>query len=111
MKVNDQYITFNQAPILESGTTLVPMRAIFESLGASMKWDQSAQKVTGTLGEAKVELVIGQKEASVNGKNITLEVAARLENGTTLVPVRFVSESLGASVAWDNAARTVIINR
>ncbi|WP_245156676.1 stalk domain-containing protein [Clostridium aminobutyricum] len=111
IKVNDQYITFNQAPILESGTTLVPMRAIFESLGASMKWDQSAQKVTGTLGEAKVELVIGQKEASVNGKNITLEVAARLENGTTLVPVRFVSESLGASVAWDNAARTVIINR
>lgn len=111
IKVNNQFIKFDQAPILEAGYTLVPMRAIFEALGAEVQWNQDEKKVTGILDSAKVELTLGKNVATLNGKEIPLAVPAKVENGSTLVPVRFIAESLGAKVTWDNSSRTVIIEK
>jgi hypothetical protein len=59
----------------------------------------------------EIELKIGQKKALVNGKTVELDVAPKIENGRTLVPIRFISEALGCDVDWDSLTRTVYIRR
>ncbi|GEL77649.1 stalk domain-containing protein [Tenuibacillus multivorans] len=100
---------YDQPAIIEDGRTLVPMRGIFESLGATVAWDQETRTVTGEKGEVSVQLTIGNTKALVNGDVVELSVPAKVANGRTLVPLRFISESLGATVGWDNSTRTVTI--
>lgn len=86
--------------MLKEGRSLVPFRAIGEALMAQVEWDESARKVTLTLGDKAVQLVIGDSTAYVNGNARTLDVPAMLVENRTMVPLRFISESLGASVQW-----------
>ncbi|WP_235715219.1 copper amine oxidase N-terminal domain-containing protein [Acetivibrio thermocellus] len=109
VKVNDRPIVFDVAPIIGEGRTLVPLRHIFEALGAEVKWDASTRTVTGIKGSDKIILKIDSKEALVNGETKELDVPATIVNGRTLVPVRSISESLGAEVSWDDNSKTVII--
>jgi len=101
--------TYDVMPVIENGRTLVPMRAIFESLGATIEWDDSTKTVKGTKGDVSVELTIGNTVAKVNGNDATLDVPAKIVSDRTMVPVRFISESLGCNVGWDDATKTVII--
>jgi hypothetical protein len=107
--LNGAEIDFDQPPIIENGRTLVPLRAIFEALGAKVDWSQSAQTVTATKGDVTVSLKIGSNILTKNGESITLDVPAQLLNGRTLVPARAVAEAFGAKVDWDGKTRTVII--
>ena len=100
---------YDVMPVIENGRTLVPMRAIFESLGASVQWDDATKTVTGTKGSTSVVLTIGNAVAKVNNADTTLDVPAKILDGRTLVPVRFISETLGCKVNWDDATKTVII--
>lgn len=101
--------SYDQPPLLVEGTTLVPMRGIFESLGAEVTWDGANQKITATKRNSTVELQIGVQTAKVNGTSMTLAQKPQIVNGRTLVPLRFVSEALGAEVAWKGETRTVEI--
>ena len=101
---------YDVMPVIENGRTLVPMRAIFESLGAVVSWDDATKTVFGTKGDVTVVLQIGNKKAHVNGEAKELDVAATILNSRTMVPVRFISESLGCNVGWDDASKTVIIS-
>ena len=105
--VNGKQIEMDQKPVLINDRTLVPMRAIFEALGAKVEWDNDTQTATGTLGEKVVKLQIENTAASVDGKEVTLDVPAKLISDRTMVPVRFISESLGAKVDWEDATQTV----
>lgn len=96
-------------PVIQGGTTLVPMRSIFESLGATIKWDSKTKTVTGTKSGTTVKLVIGKKQATTNGKTTQLEVAPKIINGSTMIPLRYVSESLGMYVGWVPLERQVYI--
>ncbi|WP_284645693.1 stalk domain-containing protein [Paenibacillus silviterrae] len=87
--------------LLVDGRTMVPMRAIFEKLQSEVIWDQEKQSVTATKGDTTVKLIIGDVSARVNNKTNTLDVPPMLVEGTTYVPLRFVSESLGAKVDYD----------
>jgi|GEM_PF-939538 len=107
--INNKLISFEQPPVIIQGNTLVPMRAIFEILGASIKWDQENYAVTATKGDQTIFLKIGDKKAQLNGETIELDVPAKLVNSNTMVPVRFISESLGADVKWDGMTSTVVI--
>lgn len=109
VSLNGTYLTFEQAPVNQAGRVLVPMRTIFEAMGAKVSWDGAAKKVTGTLGDKTVELTIGSKTARMNGEDTTLDVPAGIINGSTMVPVRFISESLSASVEWQKDTNTVVI--
>jgi hypothetical protein len=97
-------------PVLKEDRTLVPFRAIGEALTAKVDWDESARQVTLTLGDKTVQLVIGDKTAYVNGEAKTLDVPAMLVEDRTMVPLRFISESLGASVQWSGELRRIDIN-
>jgi len=107
--VNGNEVTFDSPPIIEDGRTLVPLRAIFESLEADVQWDPIERKVTSTKGDTTIVLYIGNREAWVNGESVILDVPPIIVNGRTLVPVRFVSESFGGDVKWDGIERIVRI--
>ncbi|GBF35615.1 hypothetical protein DCCM_4744 [Desulfocucumis palustris] len=102
-------LQFDTEPTIENGTTLVPLRKIFESMGATVSWNEAEQKITAARDAVTVTLTLGQKDAFVNGEKVTLNAAPKTVNGRTLVPLRFIGEAFGASVVWDAPQNTVII--
>lgn len=109
VKINGQLQHYDQSPIMVQGRTLVPLRGIFEALGAQVQWDSETQTVTAVKGEVSISLVRGAREAFINGQSFPLDVPANTTNGRMMVPTRFVSETLGANVKWDGLTRTVMI--
>ena len=107
--LNGQALTFDSPPVTEQGRTLVPLRAIFEALGASVKWDAPTHIITATKNSTRIKLIIGDK-AYKNGQEINIDVPAKIIDGRTMVPLRFVSESLGCQVSYDSAAQTITIS-
>ncbi|MGG1441545.1 copper amine oxidase N-terminal domain-containing protein [Brevibacillus laterosporus] len=109
--IDGELQVFKKAPVEINGRTLVPLRAIFEALGARVDWDEATQTVTAMKDGTTIKLTIGSKVAYKNGKKLNLDVPAQLFNGdTTMVPIRFVSEALGAKVTWDGYSNAVIIS-
>ena len=98
-----------QQPTYMDGRVLVPLRGVFEEMGAYVQWDSAARMVVATSGNTDVRLRIGDRQAQVNGQWQTLDVPARIVNGSTMVPLRFVSEALGADVMWNAQNSEVII--
>jgi len=92
-----------------NGRVLVPLRGVFENLGANVDWNAGTQTVDANKGDTSVRLQIGNSMATVNGRNVYLDVPPRIIGGSTMVPLRFVSESLGADVDWQAQNRTVFI--
>ncbi|HAL63915.1 MAG TPA: hypothetical protein DCO93_05665 [Clostridiales bacterium] len=109
--VNGVLLDFDQPPIIENGRTLVPMRAIFEALGCTVEyWDGEEKTVFAEKGFDTISLVIGENTMLLNGETeITLDVPARIENSGTFIPLRAVSNALGANVEWNDADKAVII--
>lgn len=107
--LNNKRMIFDQKPIIENGRTLVPLRSIFEGLGAEVKWDAGKQEITGTTKDKEIILRIGDTLAYVNSEEVELDVPAKIKNGRTLVPLRFISESLDAYVEWDADTYTIDI--
>jgi YVTN family beta-propeller protein len=97
-------------PVLVDGRTLIPIRALIETMGGKVGWDGNEQKVTIELGSDKVELRINQKTAIVNGVQKELDVPAQLINSRTMLPLRFVIENLGCTVQWDGAEQLITIS-
>jgi len=102
-------VNFDQQPVIENGRTLVPLRAMFEALGATVDWNQSTQTVTSVKDDITVSLTIGSNILTKNGAGITLDVPAKIVGGRTLVPARAVAESFGAEVGWVQSTQTVVI--
>ncbi len=107
--MNDQILAFETAPVIEDDFTLVPMRFLFEQMGAEVTWDDATQTATAALNNKSVTFTIDDTEAEVNNSAVTMDVPARLINDKTMVPLRFLSEELGYTVTWDDAANTAII--
>ncbi|MGS5022030.1 stalk domain-containing protein [Paenibacillus sp. JJ1683] len=101
---------YTQSPIVSQNTTLVPLRGVFESLGAQVEWDSKAKKVIASKNDDTLTLNIGSKLAYKNSKPVQLDAATQIQKGQVLVPLRFVSQSLGAKVNWDQTTRTVTIS-
>ena len=99
----------NQQPAESEGRVLVPLRGVFEKLGASVEWDPATQSILARTRRTKVKLAIGQLDASVNDQPVHMDVPATLVGATTMVPLRFVSEALGAFVGWNPANHEVDI--
>ena len=108
----DLYVDMNKIatdtpPMVVDGRTLVPVRAIFEAIGATVTWDDSTRTATGIRGDVVVSIQIDNTTAYVNGQPRILDVPAQIINGRTMVPARFISESMGCDVTWDQPTQTV----
>ncbi|RXT08843.1 stalk domain-containing protein [Ammoniphilus sp. CFH 90114] len=113
VKINGQVLSFDQHPVSINGRTLVPLRGIFEALGAELQWDPSEQIIDAYKdGRILFRTKIGWLGAYVgeDSKEISLDVAPQIINGRTMVPVRFVGEAAGASVTWDVSTKTVHVS-
>ena len=100
---------FDAMPVIQSGRTLVPMRAVFETLGLSVDWDDATKTVTGKNVNKTITLKIGDTTAYINGISKTLDVASDIINSRTYVPLRFVAEALNCDVNWFGDERCVAI--
>jgi len=106
--LNNQNISFDVPPTIENNRTLVPLRVIFEALGADVQWDGSSQTVIAKKDTTEIKLIIGGN-AFKNAKLVPIDVPAKIINQRTMVPLRFVSESLGCQVAWEPSSQTITI--
>ena len=113
VRVNGEYIDFDQKPEIVNGRTLVPVRAIFESMGITVGWNGTTRTVSASRGTTSITMVIDTNVINkvVNGKKtaVEIDVPAMILGNRTMVPARAVTESFGASVKWDGLTRTVII--
>ena len=107
--VDGQQISFDTAPVIVEGTTLVPMRAIFEAIGATVDWNQDTKTATGTKDGSTVSVQIGNEYGYKGSEAIKLLQPAQLINSRTMVPLRFISESLGCDVQWEGTPKTITI--
>lgn len=110
VKFNGNWMNFDVDPLIINSRTMVPLRAIFEALGATVTWDGETATARATRNGKNVAVTIGSNIAVVDGEAVTIDQSASLINGRTLVPLRFVSEAFGADVQWLADSRSVIIN-
>lgn len=105
--VNGQYVPLSQPPVERAGRVFVPLRGIFEKLGAGVAYDNGT--INATAGEKTVQVKIGSNQAIVSGQQTYLDAAPFVIGSTTMVPLRFVSEALGASVDYDSSTGAIDI--
>ena len=108
--VNGERLEPAMPPIIFSGTTVVPARAVFEKMGAKVLWDPGTKQVYVSSASIKMTLKINSQDVDVDGHNEKIEIPAKVINGSTMIPLRFVSEKLGMKVGWNQASRTINID-
>jgi len=109
VKLNGSALSFDVAPQIINDRTMVPMRKIFESLGATVDWNGDTRTITSTKGDTSIVMAIDNPVMTVNGAEVTLDSVPVIVNDRTLVPVRAIAESFGSTVDWDGATKTVTI--
>lgn len=107
--VSDKEIKPETPAYIENGRTMVPLRFISEALGEKVDW--KADTKTVIVGDNKASLVIGEKEINANGKKIAIDSPAVIKDSRTFVPLRAISEILGAKVDWESSTRSVKISK
>lgn len=109
LNIDNRTIESDVAPQIIDGRTMVPVRAIFEGVGAEVEWNGETKTITGKKNDVTVVMTIDSNIASVNGLNITMDCEPVIIDGRTLAPARYVAESFGCQVDWDSDSRTVSI--
>ena len=109
--IDGKAVSNDVAPKIVNDRTMLPIRFIAEALGAKVDWIEESQTVKITAENIDISLVIGETFATVNGEKIDLDSPSFIENDRTYLPIRFVSEKLGADVKWDDATQTVNITK
>lgn len=110
--LNGEAIDFGSKgkPVIAHRRVLVPLRGVFEKLGAKVEFDADQLKITATKANVKIELWVGSRHAIVNGEEKLFDTALSIREGRAMVPLRFLAETLdGASVGWRPKTRTVVI--
>ena len=107
--LNGEPVTFDAQPEILAGTTFVPLRSIFEQLGAEVEWNQQRQEALLTSGREEICLKVGSKVAIRNTEVSTLTDVPYLKEDRVMVPLRYLSESLGYDVTWNPETRTAEI--
>lgn len=119
--VNGHHLFLDQSPVMRDGRVLVPLRGIFEALGAEVKWVSETRTVHAetnppdaadadpNIANIIIDLPIDAPIARINETDVPVAVPATMINGKTMVPLRFVGEAVGAKVKWDGEKRIVLV--
>lgn len=97
------------APVIVNGRTMLPVRALIESMGGSLTWDESERKVVVQNGSTQIDLWIGSNSTRVNGVEKYSDVPPAIINDRTMLPLRYITENLGYTVRWDEKTREIIV--
>lgn len=108
LDINGTKVTV-ETPFAENGTTLVPLRVITEAFGADVFWNDETKQITLKYEDVTISLTIGDANAYVNGQKQPLLLAPRIVNSVTMVPLRFITETFGADVKWDDASGAILV--
>jgi hypothetical protein len=108
--MNGTQIDSSIPPQIINGRTYVPLRAIAEGLGSKVNWDTEQMKVTVEKADKLIEFTIGNPEVTVNSKKATIDTAPYIVKGSSMLPIRFISEQFGLKVTWDSTTNTVYLN-
>lgn len=109
--INNRARPLDAAPIIRESRTMLPVRFVAEAFGATVEWDGDTSTATVKTEEVEIKITIGATTAKVNGAEVTLDAPAFIESSRTYMPVRFVAENLGATVAWDGATSTATLTK
>ena len=107
--LDGEALNLTTGAVIQDGRTLVPFRSIFEAIGLEVDWDPDTKTVSGSSEDTEMSLVIGSTTAVVNGEEKTLDVAATIIDSSTMVPLRFIAESVGYTVDWIGTKQEVKI--
>ncbi|HCC08025.1 MAG TPA: hypothetical protein DEP72_07725 [Clostridiales bacterium] len=111
VRLDGEVINFgDQQPVIIDGRTLVPVRGPFEKIGLTVYWNESQRSVVATNEGKRIELFIDDAKANVDGRKFDLDVPAKIINGRTMVPLRFIGESCDMLVDWYGHANTIELN-
>lgn len=102
--------SYGQNPELLNSRTLVPLRSIFEAMGAEVEWDNATSTAIAKRDGIEIKIQIGANKMYKDGKAIEVDVPAQLMNSRTMVPVRVIAEAFGADVQWNGNGNTVLIS-
>ncbi|SCZ77389.1 copper amine oxidase N-terminal domain-containing protein [Acidaminobacter hydrogenoformans] len=105
--VKGKHLGFDTPPVIKTGRTLVPVKALVQAFGAQVAWDPALQKVTITKDDLTMVLTLGDTEVFVNGDSVQLDVPAQAMNGRTVVPLRFIAEKMNFVVTYEDGDITV----
>ncbi|WP_049681229.1 copper amine oxidase N-terminal domain-containing protein [Peribacillus loiseleuriae] len=109
ININGDTFQPESAPFINNGTVYLPLRDIGELLGTVVFWESSNKSVTMTYPKLTVQLTYGSMNTKINGKTVNLTAPLKNVNSRIYIPLRFLSESTGATVDWNNASKTVSI--
>ncbi len=110
INLDGQEVSYSEQPKITNGRTMVPMRELFEQLGATVNYNDETRLITASRNGIYVSLTPGSDKATINGKELQLDASPYVTaKGRTMVPIRFVSEALGVGVGWNHESRTVYI--
>jgi len=109
--VDNEKIEFDVNPVIENGRTLVPLRGVFEKLGAEVDWNKDISEVVIKDENNEIEMLLGKDKVMVNGEINDIDVATKMINSRTFAPLRFISEKLGHDVTWDASTNSVYITK
>lgn len=111
VEVNNQELVFDVEPTIIEGLRVIPLRAIFESLGLEVSWDKGTRTVTGENKDTLIKLKIDDDNARVNGRLVVLDLPPVIINGRTMVPESFIRQAIGAKVSWNEDTKILSINK
>ncbi len=97
------------AALVKGGTLLIPLRSMFEQMGATVSWDAGSKTATVSKPGAEVKVTVGKPEVVINGESRPLDVPPMVYQGVVLVPVRVISEGMGAYVQWVPDRHLVVV--
>lgn len=109
VEISGNKVEFDSSPLICRNRTMVPMRKIFEELGADVSWDGETKTITGTKGYKTVKMTVGSRFMYVDGNRTELDAVPIIIGGRTLVPVRAIAEGMGCEVSWNDEIKTVEI--
>jgi hypothetical protein len=109
--INGNQSKIDAKPYIAYGRTYVPLRVVAEGFGAQVDWVAQTKGINVTLGDKIISMQIGSNKAIVNNQVVSLDAPPEIKNGRTYIPIRFVSEALGAEVTWNQSTRKVSITR
>lgn len=109
--VNNEKVDFEVNPVLENGRTFVPLRGVFEKLGAKVDWNKNTLQVIIKDNNNEIIMMLDKNKVLVNGEIKDIDTGVKMVNSRTFAPLRFIGETLGHNVRWDSVTNSIYITK